>query len=232
MNQKKNKNHETPELPYERFLRFGPEVLTDAELVAIILRTGTRKAPVMQIAREVVRAGSHGRESLGSLYHLSLQDLQRIDGIGEVQAVKLQCILEFSKRLSAERCRPEVVFSNPERVAGFYMERLRHLPNEEVLLVCLDSRMGFLCDVVLSSGTVNASLVSARNVYTEAFRHEAVYIILLHNHPSGDPAPSEEDLVVTERIAAAGRMVDIPLADHIIIGDCQYYSMKEQGRLT
>lgn len=226
----KNKKNTNLEMPYERFLAFGGGALTDMELIAVILRSGTQKAPVMQIAKKVLAAGNHGRgEQLSSLYTLSLKDLLRIEGIGQVQAVKLLCVLELSKRLSEQRCRPQVVYTDPELVAECYMERLRHQPNEEVLLVCLDSRMGFLCDEVLSTGTVNSSVLSPRNVYYEALRHEAVNIILLHNHPSGDPTPSGTDLSITERMCEAGNFLDIRLADHIIIGDRQYFSMKEQG---
>ncbi|SDZ80596.1 DNA repair protein RadC [Lachnospiraceae bacterium NK3A20] len=231
---KKKKNEKFPagiEMPCERFMKYGASSLSDTELIAIILRSGTHTSPVMQMAAAVLEAGDHANHSLLALYHLTLQDLVKIDGIGEAKGVKLLCILELSKRISMQKCRPQVIYNSPATVAKCYMESMRHLDNEEVCLVNLDNKLGFICDEVLSMGTVNASLISPRNVFTAALRHGAVNIMLLHNHPSGDPTPSREDIEITNKIRNAGDELGIHLIDHLVIGDRQYISMKEQGYL-
>ncbi len=219
------------EKPYERFLRFGPESLTERELLAIILRTGTRGESAMDLAGKVLSLGSYPREGILGLMDISVADLMQIPGIGEVKAVKLKAISELSKRLHMARAKLGLTCHNPASVASYFMEELRHLHSEVVVLACFDAKQQLICTKQISRGGVNFSFVSPRSVFLEALRAQAVGIILLHNHPSGDPTPSRQDREVTQRLRKAGREIDIPLLDHIIIGDNCYTSFLESHLL-
>lgn len=217
------------EKPYEQFLKKGASGLSDADLLAIILRSGSRELSALQLAQEVL---CREQKSLLNLHQLSIEDLKRIPGIGQVKAIQLKSIAEISKRMAAMPYRKNLQVEEPKTIAAYYMEQLRHETKEKLLLAMFDAKNRFLGDEVLSVGTVNSSLVSPREIYLKALKSQAVNIIILHNHPSGDPAPSQEDLRTTLRVAECGRMLGIALADHIIIGDCQYISFREKGILN
>lgn len=217
------------EMPYERFLAFGAQSLTNAELLAIILRTGTKEKNAVQLSREVLGLYTRGATELSALHRMTLDDLMGIPGIGEVKAVKILSLAEISRRLVRERASRDLVFSSPSAVADYYMEELRHLETETAVLVLLDNKMALLREETLSLGTVNCTLLSPREIFLRALRWGAVNIMLLHNHPSGDPTPSEMDLEITKRICDAGRILGIRLVDHLVIGDRNYASMRELG---
>lgn len=219
------------DMPYEKFMRLGSGILTEAELLAIIIRTGTKDRKPVEIGQEILSLPSVKEHGLGGLYHVTLQELMEIKGIGEVKAVKLKCLAELSMRMAMAVAKKELQFLNPSSVARYYMEQLRHERKERVLLLLLDQKERLIEEELLSIGTINASLLSPREVFITALKKEAVHIMLLHNHPSGDPAPSKQDMRVTEEIQEVGKMVDIPLIDHIIIGDNKYMSFKEAGLL-
>lgn len=219
------------DLPYEKFTRIGPELMSEAELLAIVIRTGTREASPLQIGNRVLELPAVLKEGLGGLYHVSIKELMEIKGIGEVKAVKIKCLAELSRRIAASRAQKSLQFTQPSSVADYYMESLRHLSQEKVMLLLLDNRANLVGESVLSIGTVNTSLLSPREVFIKALKAEAVMVMLLHNHPSGDPTPSKQDLIMTDKIRKLGALIDIPLMDHIIIGDNQYMSFKEAGLL-
>ena len=200
------------EMPYERFLKYGGGSLSNAELLAIMLRTGSSGDSALDLAHHILCLKNEGgkEESLLALYHLSLRDLMSVRGIGEVKAVRLLCLTELS---------------------DYYMESLRHEEREIVLLLLLDNQLRLLREEKLSVGTVNCSLLSPREVFLRALEGGAVNILLLHNHPSGIAAPSDADISITKRIRDLGAELEIPLVDHIIIGDLCYTSMKEAGVL-
>ena len=220
-----------PELPYERFISCGAGVLTNAELIAVVLRRGIRDRPVMDIARDVLNLRGGDGNSLCLLYDLTLDELKSVRGIGEVSAVKLLCLTELSRRMSRETRSTGPMFDSAAGIAGYYMESLRHEKNEIVMLLHLNNRMALIREERLSVGTINASLLSPRNVFKSALENGTVNLVLLHNHPSGDPAPSSCDIDVTRRIRELASMMDMHLADHIIIGDNRYFSMMESGCL-
>lgn len=145
-----------------------------------------------------------------------------------MKAVQLKCIGELSKRMACAAARPALSFQNPDSIAAYYMEQLRHQEQELMICMMLDNQNHLLNDIVLSKGTVNATLITPREVYLEALRYHAVSLILVHNHPGGNPAPSHCDREITERIFKAGEMLGISLLDHIIIGDHRYVSFREQ----
>lgn len=224
---KKIREKNRQELPYERFLRFGPETLTEAELLAIIIRTGTKEKSALQLAEQVLKLARFPREGLLGLHNITLGELKSVNGIGEVKAVKLKCLAELSKRMSTATASQGISFRSSSQVAGYFMERLRHRETECVVLACLDAKGQLIAEKRLSDGSVKMALISPREIFLEALSCKAVNILLVHNHPSGDPSPSKADMELTENVREIGDKIDIPLLDHIVIGDNRYYSFKE-----
>ena len=224
------KERPAQERPYELCEHYGPGMLSDSQLLAVILQSGRPGETVQDLAGRVLYG--NGRKGLAGLYSLSLQELREIPGIGRVKAIQIKCIGELARRIWAQKKGEKRVLSDPVTVAEHYMEYLRHLDQERVVVVLLDNRNVFIDDVVLSQGTVSSAIVSPRDVFIAALSRRAVKVVLLHNHPSGDPMPSGEDAVFTDRIRACGEMLDIRLADHIIIGDGTYFSFRQEGLLA
>ena len=227
----RNEKYKNQNLPYERFLRFGPKALTESELLAIILRTGTKGKPALKMAEEILELADDKKRGLLGLYDITLEELMSISGVGEVKAVKVKCLTELSARISEASARPGLIVQHPETIARYFMEKLRHNKTESVVVACLDSKGELIGERELSVGSVNSALISPREVFMEAMRCEAVNIILIHNHPSGDPTPSSSDITLTNAILQMGETLEIPLLDHIIIGDNTYTSFKEKGLL-
>ena len=216
------------ERPYEKCLEQGCQALSDAELLAVIIRTGAVGDTSVDLARRVLDLG--GRQgNLAGLCGLSVQELTSVKGIGRVKAIQIQCIAELSRRMAKSRARDGLCFHDPASIADFYMEDLRHEEREQCRVMMLNTRSMLLAEKQLSVGTVNASLISAREIFLEALKCQAVYIILIHNHPSGDPHPSREDILLTKRVWEAGELIGISLLDHIIIGDRSYVSVREEN---
>ncbi|MBE5883333.1 MAG: DNA repair protein RadC [Lachnospiraceae bacterium] len=222
-----NKN----DMPYEKFLRFGPEGLTESELLAIILRTGTKDSSALQLAEQVLALAKYPREGLLGLYDIRLEELMEIKGIGPVKAVKLKALTELSMRISCATAEKGLVFTKSGTVAAYYMERLRHRSTECVILLCLDTKGQLICEKKLADGSARMAVISPREVFLEALQSKAVNIILIHNHPSGDPTPSMADRELTCNVKEMGEKLDIPLLDHIIIGDNRYTSFREMSIL-
>ena len=155
-----------------------------------------------------------------------------IKGIGKVKAIQILCLSELAKRLAKATAGEGLNFSSPESVARYYMEDMRHKKQEYMKLLLFNTRTKLIGETDISKGTVNASLVSPRELFIEALQKNAVSIILLHNHPSGDPTPSREDVLITRKIRDAGELIGIELLDHIILGDNKYISLSEKGFLS
>lgn len=222
-----NNEYRMQNLPYEKFTTYGSKALTDSELLSIILRTGTAKTDVCRLGENVLAQTARYGNGLLGLYHIPVDDLRKIPGIGQVKAIQLKALAELCTRMSQAKAKGALSFHDPYSVADYYMERLRHENVEYIFLLLLDSGLHLIEERILSKGTVNASLLSPREVFINAFQGKAANIMLLHNHPGGNPTPSENDLRITERVREVGRMVDIPLFDHIIIGDNSYFSFQE-----
>ncbi len=227
---KKIKELNTEERPYEKCERFGPENLTDSELLAVLLRTGTRGENSLELAKRLLYS-DHFQGGLLGIHRWSYEQLTRIKGIGKVKAIQILCLCELARRLSKASAGPELKFDTPETIARYYMEDLRHQKQEAMKLLLLNTKSRLIGESDISRGTVNASVISPRELFVEALQKDAVSIILLHNHPSGDPAPSREDILITRRVHEAGMMIGVELLDHIIIGDNRYSSMREAGIL-
>ncbi len=218
------------ELPYEKFEKLGPGALSDAELLAIIIRSGTVGSNSLEVAKKVLKLAG-GDNNISGLYNITLEELEGIKGIGKVKAIRIKCVVEMTRRMTMQTRKVSVCFNNPKTVAAYYMEYMRHLETEQVLLILTDNKNNIIKEIMISKGTVNTSLLSPREIFIEAIRYHAVHILLLHNHPSGDPTPSRKDIEITKIILDSSKLLNIPLVDHIIIGDNKYISLKEQGLL-
>ncbi|WP_243137207.1 RadC family protein [Desulfofundulus thermobenzoicus] len=213
--------------PRERLLREGAGALTDMELLAILLRTGTATASAMELAAAIL--GRFG--SLRALVSASAEELSDLKGVGPAKAALLQAALEIGRRIagSGEEVRP--VIRSPEDAAGLVMEEMRHLDREHFRALLLNTKNQVIAREVISIGTLNSSTVHPRELFKNAIKRNAAAVILIHNHPSGDPAPSSEDLAVTGRLVEAGRIIGIEVLDHLIIGDNRFVSFKAKGLL-
>lgn len=215
------------ERPYEKCERDGTGSLSDAELLAILLQSGTRKETAVELAKRLLLLSPE--KNLSGLAKMTFSRLTAVRGVGKVKALKLLAAFELMKRLAREDFGERPILKNPSAIADYYMQDLRFLSTEEVHVLFFNTKCIFLGEKRLFVGTVNASLISPREIFIEALQREAVGIILVHNHPSGDPTASREDIHLTVQVAQAGKMLDIRLLDHIIIGDNRYFSFKENG---
>lgn len=216
------------ERPYEKCIQYGTASLSDAELLAVIIRTGGRGERATELACRILNNVPGGK--LGGLFQMSSRQLEEIKGIGRVKAVQLLCLTEITKRMMSQAVvETQLVCTEPGKVAAYFMPKMKFLEYEQVRLLILNGRNALVEDIVISNGSFNSAMASPREIFYNALKHRAVSIIILHNHPSGDPAPSREDVVLTKRLADTGGIAGIPLLDHIIIGDNRYVSMKESG---
>ena len=219
------------ERPYEKCRDYGPEVLSDAELLAVILRTGCRGKTAYELAVDLLRR-QNVEKRLSGLTGMTVRELCDVPGIGWIKAVQISCLAEICRRLAKERSLQQIRLDSSRSVADYFMQDMKNLETEEIRAAFFDTKGNLLRDVILSKGTVNASVLTPREVFLAALAHHAVYVILVHNHPSGDPTPSAEDILLTKLVSESGELIGIPLMDHIVIGDGTYLSLKEQGLIT
>lgn len=214
--------------PYEKCKAYGASSLSDIELLAILLRTGTKTCNVLELAAELLIL-ANGK--LINLYQQNARSLQQLKGIGEVKAIQLISLLELSKRIASQRYDVSEPLTSPRQISQCFMERLRHERKEVLIGVYLDAKCRLIKDEVISQGSLTASIVHPREVFKVAINQSAHSVVIIHNHPSGDPSPSKEDINITKRLADAGQLLGIQLLDHLIIGDGCYTSLKETGYL-
>ncbi len=215
------------ERPYEKCEKYGAGNLTNTELLAVLLRTGTRGENSVELAKRILYP-PFSQEGILNLHHWSYEQLLQVKGIGKVKAIQILCLCELARRLAKAEAGKELNFGTPESIAKYYMEDMRHQKQETMKLLMLNTKSKLIGESDISKGTVNATVVSPREMFVEALQKNAVFIILLHNHPSGDPAPSRQDILITQKVRDAGEMVGVELLDHIIIGDNCYFSMREE----
>lgn len=214
------------ERPYEKFLKYGTAALSDAELLSIILKTGTKELSAIDIAQSILQNG-HG--NLLNLYDLSYDELIRIEGIGKVKAIQLKAIAELSKRISKTKSGYNMKLDNPATVAAYYMEQLRHNKNEIFICVYFDTKNHFLGDKTIALGKRNCVYIEDKDIFKAAYEKSAMKILILHNHPSGDCQPSNSDIELTDSLREKAMFLGFDLVDHIIIGDSQYFSFLEHN---
>ena len=215
-------------LPDEKAILYGIASLSDAELLSVIIRSGAKGANVLEVSEQMIRELGG---NIGGIVTSSVENLGALRGIGRVKKLQLQAVGELSKRIWNSRRDTSVPLNNSQTVYEFFREELRHAAAEEVHLVLLDVRCRLLRHIALTKGTLRSSLVSPRDVFEQALRYQAASFVLLHNHPSGDCSPSREDANLTATLATLGNTMQLPMLDHIIIGDPGYYSFKDHGAL-
>lgn len=225
-NQWKIKSLPLESRPDEKLESCGASSLSDAELLAIIIRTGFQGYNSVRLAEDILNC-SNGKGLIG-LCQVDIEELTKVRGVGKVKAIQLKAVAELTRRISKRMAKESLVMDSPETVARYFMEDLRHRDKECFMMISLDGKGALISESLISVGTVNASLASPREVFIEAIKNRAVSIILVHNHPSGNPHPSKNDLVVTEKMKQAGELLGIKLIDHIIIGDNSYVSLSEE----
>ena len=215
--------------PRERFA-VSPAMTSMVDLVAILLRTGLKDCSVVELARQVTKRLGEGGASWYEDLHW--RDLQEIKGIGKDKAITICAAIELGRRLTAYHDRRNLQsFTTPDKVARFYMERLRHEMQEHFYACYLNVKNRLIGEREISIGSLSAAPVDLKEVLKWGIRYKAHGLILVHNHPSGDPAPSQEDIDLTRRFIRAGDIVDIEVIDHVIIGDGIYVSLHERGVL-
>ena len=211
------------ERPQEKALKNGIGVLSDAELIALILRTGRQNESSINLAEEVLSICDEGLFSMGTF---SVDDMLKIDGIGPAKACTLMACVELGKRIAASRAPEKYVADDPESIAGMFMEDLRYEKKEYFKSVIVNAK----CEVVsvdnVSVGELSSTIVHPREAFRRAIKKSAYGVVFVHNHPSGDPTPSEVDLETTARLVQSGDILGIKVLDHLIIGDGCYESMR------
>lgn len=212
------------ERPYEKCQQLGVKSLSDAELLAVIIKTGTKNLRSTDLALNVLSLCDK-KGGIFGLCHLSISDLEKIKGIGTVKAIQLLCAAELAVRISSSAAKDRLCFNRPDTIADYYMEKMRHYTQEHLMLMMFDTKNRLIKDSLIFKGTVNTSVIHPREIFIEALKCEAVSIVLIHNHPSGDPTPSREDIAVTKSIHKAGSYIGIRLLDHLIIGEQKYESL-------
>jgi DNA repair protein RadC len=216
------------ERPRERLVDLGANALSTAELLAIVLGSGGRGRSALRIGQEIL-SGTHG--SLRQLAMRPVADLTSHSGVGRARAVVIHAALELGRRMAVEHRDESAPIRSPRDVVSIFATRLEDLPVEEFHVAVLDAQHRLERDITVTRGILNSSLVHPREVFREAIAERAAAIILVHNHPSGDPSPSADDRNVTDQLVAAGRLLDIPVHDHVIIGRGRYTSFAEAGLL-
>ena len=218
------------ERPRERLLKFGADELSTAQLMAIILRTGGRQKSALELARELLTEFSSVKE----IESASLAEFSEIKGIGSAKLAQLKAAFELGRRLmscEAEDGSGKPSFKKSSDVFDYYRPKFYGLKKERFLCALLDTKNRIFKETVVSEGTLTSSLVHPREVFKMAVAESAAHIIVAHNHPSGDPAPSREDIEITRKLVETGSIMGIEVLDHVIIGDGRHFSMKEAGHI-
>ncbi|AFM01999.1 MULTISPECIES: DNA repair protein RadC [Desulfitobacterium] len=214
-------------LPRERLFQYGPDALSNREILAILLRTGVKGENVLDFAERLLTETG----GLSGLARLTVHELTRYRGMGTAKAAELKAALELGRRSVSSDPMVRPVINSPQDIAYLVMEEMRYLDREHFRVVSLSTKNHVLGISSISVGSLNSSLVHPRECFKEAIRRNSNAIILLHNHPSGDPTPSREDIDVTRRLSDGGQILGIEVLDHVIIGDNRYISLKERGIL-
>lgn len=215
------------ERPRERLLKYGESHLSNQEILAILLGSGTKNESVMDLSNRVLMHF----EGLKLLSEATIEELIAIKGIGNAKGVVILAALELGRRI--QQYKPEEYFfvRSPEDGADYVMEEMRSLNQEHLVVLFLNTKNQIIHRQTIFVGSLNASIVHPREIFREALKRSAASIICAHNHPSGDPAPSQEDIHVTRRLVEAGKIMGIELLDHLVIGNHSFTSLKEKGYL-
>ncbi|SEM67327.1 DNA repair protein RadC [Paenibacillus sp. OV219] len=215
------------ERPRERMMSAGAEALSHAELLAILLRTGTKRESAVLLASRILNQCG----DLRGLVDMSITEMTKIRGIGTAKAVQLRAGIELGRRLARSEQGELPTIRKPADAANLLMEELRYLKQEHFVCLFLNTKNQVILKETLSVGTLNATLVHPREVFRAAIKCSSASLICVHNHPSGDPTPSPDDIALTRRLIDAGELVGIDVLDHLVIGDNRFISLKERGHM-
>ena len=228
--QEKNYNYRIMDLdederPRERLARLGAQALSSAELLAILLRVGRRGENAVQMGQRVLQTFG----GLGGLHRATYAEVEQIQGLGEAKATAIKAAIELGRRLSLEAPDERPNIGSPADAAGLVQYEMQALEKEHLRVILLDTRNNVMEIVEIYRGSLNASVVRVGEVFTPAVRRNAASILVVHNHPSGDPTPSPEDITLTRALVQAGKILNIEVLDHLVIGYGKYVSLKERG---
>lgn len=213
------------ERPYEKLEMYGAENLTNSELLAIIIKTGTKDETSVMLAQKILNLNQSNNQDLRFLQDISIKELMTIKGIGKIKAIQIKAIGELTKRLSKPINNMKIKIKSPKDIANLFMQELRYEKKEIMKLVILNTKNIVQKIINISLGATNSASVEPKEILLEAIKCQATKIILIHNHPSGDPTPSQADYRVTDRIYECADIMGIELLDHIVIGDGKYISI-------
>ncbi|AYO30980.1 MAG: repair protein RadC [Thermoanaerobacteraceae bacterium] len=216
------------ERPRERLERYGAQVLSDAELLALLIRTGTPTESALVLAQRILK-GDGAKSGLAFVADSSIEELSKIKGIGLAKSVQIKAAVELGRRISSYTGQNPTVINTPVDVKNLLMEEMRFLEKEHFKVILLNIKNHVISVEDVSVGSLNSSIVHPREVFKPAIRRSSASMILVHNHPSGDPAPSREDVEITRRLIEAGKILGIEVVDHVIIGNGVYISLREKG---
>ena len=222
------------ERPQEKLIKFGPDYLSNAELLALIIRTGNRKGDsAIDTATKVLRSLRTANDSngLNSLKNANISNLMEVDGIGEAKAAMILAAVQLGIRLAVSSNGTKIRVTSPSIAANYVLSEMSVLEQEHFRIMTLNTKKEINFIREISKGTINMTIVHAREVFRAAIADNAHSIILLHNHPTGDPSPSKEDIGLTKNLIEASKIIGIDILDHIIIGDNRYFSFLEEGLL-
>ena len=221
----------TSERPYEKAQMYGIENLSNSELLAIIIKTGTKEKTSVELAQEILSIESKNKENIQFLQDISIEEFMNIKGIGRVKAIQIKAICELTKRMSRPIENIETKIRTSDNVAQLLMNEMKYEKREKLKVLVLNTKNVLLKIIDVSYGGTNSATVEPKDVLTEPIKMGAPRIILVHNHPSGDPTPSEEDIELTKRIYKAANILGISLLDHVVIGNNKYASIVSTGRI-
>jgi DNA repair protein RadC len=215
------------ERPRERLFRYGPEILSNVELLAILLGSGSKKENIISLSSKII----HKEGGLSGMMKSTLEDFINIDGIGKAKSAKIMAIIELSKRLNSFKNGENYKICSSKDAASLVMGEMNFLNQEKLVVIMLNTKNIVISVKTIFVGSLNSSIVHPREVFNDAIKKSSASIIVCHNHPSGDPSPSKEDIKVTYRLNECGKILGIELLDHLIIGNGRYISLKEKGIL-
>ena len=221
------------ERPYEKLEMYGSNSLSNAELLAIIIKTGTREESSVTIAQKILKLNKEQRDNLKFLQNISINELTKIKGIGKIKAIQLKAVCELATRINSVSSYKEKQILRPKYIAEILMERTRFEKQEILKVAMLNNKNKLIRIKEIAKGGGNFVAATIRSILNEAVKIEAAKIILIHNHPTGDPTPSKQDIEFTKNVEQASKILGIQLLDHIVIGDLKYvsiFSMREKQK--
>lgn len=213
--------------PYEKMELYGPDILSDSELLAIIIKTGNRNETCLQLAQRLLTIKPE--DGIEFLKEASIDELKLVKGIGRVKAIQIKAVFELAKRFNRKKVEINKVIKSPKDVSDIVMSELCDKKQEYLKIIVLNTKNVVIKSVTVSIGALNRNIVQAREVFSEPIRLSAASIIMVHNHPSGDPTPSNDDISFTKKYYEYGKLLGIDVLDHLVIGNDKYISLKEKG---